>query len=101
MQADTLFVVLAHRSANSIFGAATNPIVRNGRLLCFKTEGEARLERDQLNARASAGSHVRYSVRPIHVELNLPSGAAKAKSAEPRQAMLLSNASPGAVPRAA
>jgi len=101
MQADTLFVVLAHRSANSIFGAASNPVMRNGTLLCFKTEKEARCERDRLNARASAGSHVRYSVRPIHVELKLPSGAAKAKSAEPRQAMPLSNASSGAVPRAA
>jgi hypothetical protein len=97
MQADTLFVILARRSANSIFGAATNPVMRNGRLLCFKTEDEARCEHDRLNARTGAGSHVRYSVRPIHVELK----PAKGENAEPRQAMPLSNASPGAVPRAA
>jgi len=102
MQTDTLFVVLAHRSAKSIFGAATNPIVRNGRLLCFKTEREAHLERDRLNARASAGSHMRYSVKPIHVELRVPSGVAqKAQSAEPRRAVSLSNGSRAATPRAA
>jgi len=101
MQTDTVFVVLAHRSAKSVFGAATNPIVRNSRLLCFKTEAEAHLERDRLNARASAGSHVRYSVKPIHVELRPTSGVAKAQSAEPRRAVSLSNGSRAATPRAA
>ena len=100
MQTETLFVVLVHRSPKSIFGAASNPVMRNGTLLCFKTEEKARFERDRLNA-STGSSHVRYSVRPIHVELKLLSGFAKGENAEPRQAMPLSNAPRAAVPRAA
>jgi len=100
MQTETLFVVLVHRSPKSIFGAASNPVMRNGTLLCFKTEETARFERDRLNA-STGNSHVRYSVRPIHVELKLLSGLAKGENTEPRQGMPLSNAPRAAVPRAA
>jgi len=99
MQTDTLFVVLAHRSARSVFGASTNPVMRNGRLLCFKAEEEARFERDRLNARIGAGSHVRYSVKPIHVELRRPNEVAKAQSAESQHAASLYNGSRAAAPR--
>jgi hypothetical protein len=99
MQTDTLFVVLVHRSAKSIFGAATSAVMRNGRLLCFKTEDQARFERDRRNARTGGGSHVRYSVRSIHIELKLPSGLAKVQTADSRRAP--SNAPRASVPRAA
>jgi hypothetical protein len=44
---------------------------------------------------------VRYSVRPIQVELKLTNGFARGENAEPRQATPLSNAPRTAVPRAA
>lgn len=100
MQTDTFFVVLVHRSAKSIFGAASNPVMQNGKLLCFKTEEEARFERDRLNARTGR-SHVRYSVRAIQVELKLPSGVAKASGAQPRHARPFSNGARTAPPRVA
>jgi hypothetical protein len=100
MQTETLFVVLAHRSAKSIFGAASNPVIRNGTLLCFTTEEKARFERDRLNA-SRGGSQVRYSVRPVHVELKLPSSFAGGEDAKPWLARPLSDSARDAAPRAA
>ncbi len=80
MQFDTdVFVVWAHRSATSIFGAKSNPVVVNGTLLWFKSEQEARAESDRLNAR-SGGSAVHYSVKPIHVRMKRPNGFATGDS---------------------
>ena len=31
------YIIWAHRDAHSVFGAATNPVVRNGLLLAFNT----------------------------------------------------------------
>jgi hypothetical protein len=87
MHTDTyLFVVCARRNASSIFGAASNPVMRNGKLLCFKTEAGARAERDRLTARLGE-AHVRYSVRPVHVQLKPPREAAKVEAAPPSRAM--------------
>ena len=84
MQTDAyLFVILAQRSARSIFGAASNPVMRNGKLLCFRTARQARTERDRLHA-STGGSHVGYSVRPVHVQLKpAPSGLPAALPPEP------------------
>jgi len=81
-----VFVVWAHRGASSIFGPASNPVMLNGGLLCFKTEDKARTKRDQLNARSSNG-HVRYSVRPIRVQMERPDGFADSGSAMPHYAV--------------
>jgi hypothetical protein len=86
MQRDTyVFAVWARRSAKSIFGPASNPVMVNGVLLCFKTEEKARVASDRLNAR-SGGTHVRYSVRSIRIQKKLPSRFAKAENAERRYA---------------
>jgi hypothetical protein len=61
------FTVWTHRSAQSIFGAASHPVVRNGELLCFATEERAQAECDRLNA-GSGGSHVHYTVKPAYVQ---------------------------------
>ena len=58
----TRFVVWVDRSAESIFGAASNPVNRNGAILCFDDEGHARAECDRLNARSGA-SYMRYSFK--------------------------------------
>ena len=68
------YTVWTHRSAKSIFGAGSHPINRNGKILCFDTEEEARAECDRLNARRS-GSHERYSIEPAYV-LPLETGLA-------------------------
>ena len=66
MNSDThFFTVWTHRSAKSIFGPASNPVIRNGEYLCFENEERARAECDRLNA--ASGSHVRYSIKPAHV----------------------------------
>jgi hypothetical protein len=67
--------VWMHRSANSIFGAASHPVVRNGELLCFATEERAQAECDRLNA-GSGGSHVHYTVKPAYVQPLLGNGLA-------------------------
>ena len=61
------YTVWTHRSAQSIFGAASHPVVRNGELLCFATEERAQAECDRLNAGAG-GSHVHYTVKPAYVQ---------------------------------
>ena len=92
MQSDThFFMVWAHRSPDSMFGAASTPVVRNGVFLCFDTEERARAETDRLNAR-SGGTHVHYSVKPTPVQMALPRGLAKGATAEPQFAMTLSSA---------
>ena len=92
MQSDThFFMVWAHRGPDSIFGAASTPVVRNGVFLCFDTEEQARTETDRLNAR-SGGTHVHYSVKPAPVQMALPRGLAKSTTAEPQFAMPLSSA---------
>ena len=58
----TRFIVWAHRSAESVFGAASNPVNRNGAILFFDDEGRARAECDRLNVH-TAGSYVRYSIK--------------------------------------
>jgi len=60
------FTVWTHRSAKSIFGADSHPVIRKGELLCFPREEHAQAECDRLNA-ASDGSHVHYSVKPAHI----------------------------------
>lgn len=80
MQIDThLFVVWARRTARSLFGPASNPVMVNGEFLCFKNEEKARAESDRLNARPG-DSHVRYSVRPIRVQMDRPNGFAEGQS---------------------
>jgi hypothetical protein len=61
------YTVWTHRSAHSIFGAASHRVVRNGELLCFETAERAQAECDRLNA-TSGGSHVHYTVKPAHVQ---------------------------------
>ena len=56
------FVVWVDRSPQSIFGAASNPVNRNGALLLFDEEEPARSECDRLNARSN-NSYMRYSVK--------------------------------------
>jgi len=56
------FIVWVDRSAESIFGAASNPVNRNGAILCFDDEEHARAECDRLNAHSGA-SYMRYNVR--------------------------------------
>ena len=92
MQSSThFFLVWAHRSADSIFGAASSPVIRNGLLLCFENEERARAESDRLNAR-EGGSHVHYSVKPTPVQMALPRGLAKGAGGKPQFAMPLSAA---------
>ena len=101
MQIDTdAFVVWANRSAESVFGPASNPVRLNGALLCFRTEAQAQAERDRLNSRSSS-SHVRYSVRSFHVQLELPGGVDKGQSTEPRHVAAFGDISRAAAPRAA
>lgn len=56
-----LYTIWAHRDATSIFGPASNPIIRNGSLFCFEDETSAKVECDRLNAHAG-NARVRYSV---------------------------------------
>jgi hypothetical protein len=65
MSDTNFFTVWANRSAASIFGAASHPVIRNGEYLCFENEERARAECDRLNA-ASGGSHEHYSIKPAH-----------------------------------
>jgi hypothetical protein len=56
------YIIWAHRDAESIFGAAANPVIRNGLLLAFDNEAGAQIECDRLNAR-SGNPHVHYSFK--------------------------------------
>jgi len=93
-----LFMVWAHRSADSLFGASSSPVMRNGAFLCFEDEQKARAESDRLNGRSCA-SNVHYSVQPTLVQMALPSGHPKAKTAEPQCAIALTDAPCSVSPR--
>ena len=56
------YIIWAHRDAHSFFGAATNPVVRNGSLLAFNDKARAHTECDRLNAHMG-NPHVRYSIK--------------------------------------
>jgi hypothetical protein len=56
------FVVWVHRSPDSLFGAASNPVIRNGALLFFDEEDRARAECDRLNAHLG-NAHVNYTIQ--------------------------------------
>ena len=56
------YVIWVHRSPQSLFGGASNPVIRNGSLLFFNDEGRARVECDRLNAH-SGNPHVHYTVQ--------------------------------------
>jgi len=56
------YIIWAHRDAHSVFGAANNPVVRNGSLLSFNDKERAHAECDRLNAHMG-NPHVRYSIR--------------------------------------
>ena len=87
MLTDTyLFVVWSRRNAESVFGAASNPVMRNGKLLCFRSEAKALAERDRLTCRAGQ-PHVRYSVRAIHLQLKPPRLTAEAATPAPPRPM--------------
>jgi hypothetical protein len=75
------FRVWAHRHPGSIFGAASNPVIRNGAFLCFESEESAQAECDRLNARRR-DMQVRYSVEPTHLEAWLPQAATKRSPVE-------------------
>jgi hypothetical protein len=63
---DTLrFVIWVHRRPESLFGAASNPVIRNGALLFFDEEDCARAECDRLNAHPNS-PHVYYTVQLAH-----------------------------------
>jgi len=64
MAGNSRFVIWAHRGPESIFHAATNPVVRNGTLLVFEDERSARVECDRLNAHLRE-PHVRYSFKEV------------------------------------
>jgi hypothetical protein len=82
MQNDThFFMVWTHRSAESVFGPAAKPVVRNGAFLCFEDEERARAECDRLNARR-AGSREHYSVKPARVQMSLPREATQETEAD-------------------
>jgi hypothetical protein len=75
------FRIWAHRSAGSMFGAASSPVMRNGAYLCFEDEARAQAECDRLNAHRGE-VNVHYSVMPTHIEASLPSELTKRKPAE-------------------
>ena len=83
------FMVWAERRPDSIFGASSSPVMRNGAFLCFESEEKARAEAARLNGRA-CGAHVHYSVKPTLIKMALPSSPAEAPKSE--YAMPLSNA---------
>lgn len=85
-----VFVVWANRSAESVFGPASKPVRLNGVLLCFGTEVRAQAERDRLKAR-SGRSHVRYSVRSVHVQQETAGAIAEA---DPAAALHVAHAAP-------
>jgi hypothetical protein len=85
------FMVWAERRADSIFGASSSPVMRNGAFLCFESEEKARAEAARLNGRAG-DSHVHYSVKPTLIKMALPSAGTKAEAPKSDYAMPLSNA---------
>jgi hypothetical protein len=64
------FIVWAHRNADSIFGAASNPVVRNGSMLTFDDEKRARVECAHLNARSNNNLHYSIKRTPVRRSAN-------------------------------
>jgi hypothetical protein len=62
MASTSRYIIWAQRDAHSLFGAANNPVIRNGSLLSFNDEARARAECDRLNAKMGE-PHVRYSIK--------------------------------------
>ena len=60
------YIIWAHRDAHSVFGAATNPVIRNGSLLTFNDKTSAHAECDRLNANMG-NPHIRYSIKSAPV----------------------------------
>jgi hypothetical protein len=56
------YTIWVHGDERSIFGPASNPIIRIGSLFCFEDETTAKIECDRLNAHVG-NAHVRYSVK--------------------------------------
>jgi hypothetical protein len=56
------FVIWIHRRPDSLFGAASNPVIRNGALLFYDEEACARAECDRLNAHLR-DPHIHYTVQ--------------------------------------
>jgi hypothetical protein len=75
------FRIWVHRSAGSIFGPASSPVIRNGAFLCFDDQARAQAECDRLNAHRG-GPHLNYSIQPTHIEAALPRELAKRKLAD-------------------
>jgi hypothetical protein len=75
------FRIWAHRSAGSMFGAASSPVMRNGAFLCFEDKARAQGECDRLNAHRG-DVNVHYTVMPTHIEAALPSELTKRKPEE-------------------
>ncbi len=93
-----LYMVWAHRSADSIFGQASHPVMRNGAFLCFEDEQKAHAESDRLNGRSCA-CNVHYSVALTPVQMALPSGQPSGAAAEARYAMPLTSAACRVTPK--
>jgi hypothetical protein len=72
------YIIWAHRDADSLFGAATNPVIRNGALLHFEDETYAKSECDRLNAH-SGNPHVRYSIKHAQSNTRSVDGRSKAQ----------------------
>lgn len=68
MTDSTRFVIWVHRSANSIFGAASHPIDEDGTLLAFSEERDAWERCDRLNAN-TGNPHVFYSVENTDISV--------------------------------
>ena len=62
MSDTSCFVIWVHRRPDSLFGAASNPVIRNGALLFFDEEDCARAECDRLNSHPS-NPHAHYTVQ--------------------------------------
>jgi hypothetical protein len=61
MVGNTRFTVWLHRGDESIFGATSSPVSRDGLFLTFNDEGRAHAECARLNA-GSGDPYARYSV---------------------------------------
>jgi hypothetical protein len=62
MATKTRYVIWAHREAESLFGPASNPVIRSGALLFFTDRLRASCECDSLNSR-SGNPYIRYSIK--------------------------------------
>ena len=62
MNTQVAYSIWVHRSASSIFGEASKPLNREGRIAFFRDEASARSECDLLNSRM--GSSMNYTIEP-------------------------------------